>query len=88
MQDFGIVGCLLNPHPSEALEWTQHAELCVRYWRPWQYEKLVQLDVPGYVHAARLPLYSWQSQISMNFINEETYWWSFASGSSWVFKDF
>jgi OH-DDVA meta-cleavage compound hydrolase len=68
VKGFGFVGCLINPDPSEATNYDTPG-MGDEYWYP-LYEKLVELDVVGYVHGAgcRSPRHSY----STHFINEET----------------
>jgi len=68
VKGFGFVGCLLNPDPSEATNYDTPG-LGDEFWYP-LYEKLVELDVPAYIHGAgcRSPRHSY----SVHFINEET----------------
>jgi 4-oxalmesaconate hydratase len=49
VEEFGFVGCNLNPDPSGGY-WTD-PPLTDRYWYP-LYEKLVELDVPAMVHVS------------------------------------
>jgi 4-oxalmesaconate hydratase len=49
INEFGFVGCNLNPDPSGG-HWTA-PPLTDRYWYP-LYEKLVELDVPAMVHVS------------------------------------
>jgi 4-oxalmesaconate hydratase len=49
VNDFGFIGCNLNPDPSGG-HWTAPA-LTDRYWYP-VYEKMVELDVPAMVHVS------------------------------------
>jgi 4-oxalmesaconate hydratase len=83
VKDFGFVGCLLNPDPSEASNYDT-PNLGDEYWYP-LYEKLVELDVPGYVHGAGCR--SIRHSYSTHFINEETIAVVSLAGSR-VFKDF
>jgi 4-oxalmesaconate hydratase len=83
VKGFGFVGCLLNPDPSEATNYDVPA-LGDEYWYP-LYEKLVELDVPGYVHGAGCR--SIRHSYSTHFINEETIAVVSLAGSR-VFKDF
>jgi len=83
VKDFGFVGCLLNPDPSEASNYDT-PNLGDEYWYP-LYEKLVQLDVPGYIHGAGCR--SVRHSYSTHFINEETIAVVSLAGSR-VFKDF
>ena len=83
VKGFGFVGCLLNPDPSEASNYDVPA-LGDEYWYP-LYEKLVELDVPGYIHGAGCR--SIRHSYSTHFINEETIAVVSLAGSR-VFKDF
>ena len=49
VNDFGFIGCNLNPDPSGG-HWTA-PPLTDRYWYP-LYEKMVELDVPAMVHVS------------------------------------
>jgi 4-oxalmesaconate hydratase len=49
VNDFGFIGCNLNPDPSGG-NWTAPPPID-RYWYPF-YEKLVELDVPAMVHVS------------------------------------
>ncbi len=66
--ELGFVGALINPDPYEhgAVE---PPPLGDRYWYP-LYEKLCELDVPGYIHACGSR--SRREPYSINFIAEET----------------
>jgi OH-DDVA meta-cleavage compound hydrolase len=68
VKGFGFVGCLINPDPSEATNYDTPG-MGDEFWYP-LYEKLVEMDVVGYVHGAgcRSPRHSY----STHFINEET----------------
>ena len=68
MKEFGFVGCLINPDPSEATNYDTPG-MGDEYWYP-LYEKLVELDVPGYIHGAGCR--SMRHSYSTHFINEET----------------
>lgn len=83
VKEFGFVGCLLNPDPSEASNYNVPA-LGDEYWYP-LYEKLVEFDVPGYIHGAGCR--SIRHSYSTHFINEETIA-VVSLASSRVFKDF
>jgi len=83
VKGFGFVGCLLNPDPSEASNYDVPA-LGDEYWYP-LYERLVELDVPGYIHGAGCR--SMRHSYSTHFINEETIA-VVSLASSRVFKDF
>lgn len=65
----GMVGCLLNPDPSEGAATNDVPGLGERWWYP-LYEKLCELDVPALIHSAgcRSPRHNY----SLHFINEET----------------
>ncbi|SED32870.1 4-oxalmesaconate hydratase [Rhizobiales bacterium GAS191] len=82
--ELGMVGCLLNPDPSEGLATLDVPDLGQEYWYP-LYEKLVALDVPAYIHSAgcRTQRHSY----SLHFILEETIA-VMALIRSNVFKDF
>ena len=83
VKGFGFVGCLLNPDPSEASHYNV-PPLGDEYWYP-LYEKLVELDAPGYIHGAGCR--SMRHSYSTHFINEETIAVVSLAGSR-VFKDF
>ena len=83
VKGFGFVGCLLNPDPSEASNYDV-PPLGDEYWYP-LYEKLVELDAPGYIHGAGCR--SMRHSYSTHFINEETIAVVSLAGSR-VFKDF
>jgi OH-DDVA meta-cleavage compound hydrolase len=68
VKEFGFVGCLLNPDPSEATNYDTPG-LGDEHWYP-LYEKLVELDVPAYIHGAGCR--SVRHSYSVHFINEET----------------
>jgi len=80
----GFAGCLLNPDPSDAGATNDMPGLGDEYWYP-LYEKLVALDVPGYVHGAGCR--SSRHSYSVHFINEETIA-VLALANSRVFQDF
>jgi 4-oxalmesaconate hydratase len=83
VKEFGFVGCLINPDPSEATNYDTPG-MGDEYWYP-LYEKLVELDVPGYIHGAGCR--SQRHSYSLHFINEETI--SVISlANSRVFQDF
>ncbi|HEY4709877.1 MAG TPA: amidohydrolase family protein [Candidatus Acidoferrales bacterium] len=83
VKEFGFVGCLINPDPSEATNYDTPG-MGDEYWYP-LYEKLVELDVPGYIHGAGCR--SVRHSYSTHFINEETI--SVVSlANSRVFQDF
>jgi 4-oxalmesaconate hydratase len=64
----GFVGCLLNPDPGEA-GGIETPGLGDRFWYP-LYEKLVELDVPAYIHSAGCR--SERLTYSLHFVNEES----------------
>lgn len=68
VKQLGFVGCLLNPDPGEA-GGHESPGLGDEFWYP-LYEKLVELDVPAYIHSAgcRSPRLTY----SLHFINEES----------------
>ncbi len=83
VKELGMVGCLLNPDPSEGLGPTPPG-LGDEYWYP-IYEKMVELDVPALVHAAGCR--SHRHDYTLNFIIEESI--AIVSLlSSTVFEDF
>ncbi len=68
IKELGFIGCLLNPDPGEASGHETPA-LGDPYWYP-LYEKLVELDVPAYIHSAGCR--SERLTYSLHFINEES----------------
>jgi predicted TIM-barrel fold metal-dependent hydrolase len=68
VKEMGFVGCLINPDPSEATNYDVPG-MGDEYWYP-LYERLVELDVPGYIHGAGCR--SARHSYSVHFINEET----------------
>lgn len=68
VKDYGFVGCIINPDPTEGAEMPPPG-LGDPFWYP-LYEKMVELDVPGLVHSAG----SCQPRESytLKFINEES----------------
>lgn len=68
VKELGFVGTLINPDPYEHGGMEPPA-LGDRYWYP-LYEKLCELDVPGYIHACGSR--SRREPYSINFIAEET----------------
>lgn len=68
VREHGFIGCLLNPDPGEA-GGIETPALGDRFWYP-LYEKLVELDVPGYIHSAGCR--SGRLTYSLHFINEES----------------
>jgi 4-oxalmesaconate hydratase len=83
VREFGFVGCLINPDPSEASNYDTPG-MGDEFWYP-LYEKLVELDVPGYIHGAGCR--SIRHSYSTHFINEETISVISLVGSR-VFQDF
>ena len=83
VKENGFVGCLINPDPSEATSYDTPG-MGDEYWYP-LYEKLVELDVPGYIHGAGCR--SVRHSYSTHFINEETISVVSLIGSR-VFQDF
>jgi OH-DDVA meta-cleavage compound hydrolase len=69
VQEHGMLGCLLNPDPSEGLATNDIPDLGQRWWYP-LYETACELDVPIFVHGGgcRSPRHTY----SVNFILEET----------------
>lgn len=84
IKELGLVGVLLNTDPSEGLATNEVPDLGNEYWYP-LYEKLVELDVPAYLHSAGCR--SERHNYSLHFINEETIA-VMALARSRVFKDF
>jgi OH-DDVA meta-cleavage compound hydrolase len=83
VKEFGFVGCLINPDPSEASNYDTPG-MGDEHWYP-LYEKLVELDVVGYIHGAGCR--SVRHSYSTHFINEETISAISLVGSR-VFQDF
>jgi predicted TIM-barrel fold metal-dependent hydrolase len=83
VKQHGFVGCLLNPDPGEA-GGVESPGLGDRFWYP-LYEKLVELDVPAYIHSAGCR--SERFTYSLHFINEESVA-IFSLLNSSVFTDF
>jgi OH-DDVA meta-cleavage compound hydrolase len=67
--EHAMVGCLLNPDPSEGLATHDVPNLGDRWWYP-LYEVACELDVPIYVHGGGCK--SLRHTYSVNFILEET----------------
>jgi 4-oxalmesaconate hydratase len=67
VQEYGFVGCNLNPDPSGGF-W-KDPPLGDRYWYP-LYEKMVELDVPGMIHSSTC--LSSRLNYTLHFINEES----------------
>ena len=85
IKDLGMAGCMLNTDPSEGLATHDVPDLGQEYWYP-LYEKLVELDVPAYLHSAGLRGTE-RHNYSMHFINEESVA-VMALARSKVFRDF
>lgn len=68
VRDFGFVGFLLNPDPSEGGK-PEPPGLGDPYWYP-LYEKLVEYDVPVLIHSAACA--SSRESYTLHFINEES----------------
>jgi predicted TIM-barrel fold metal-dependent hydrolase len=68
VKELGFIGCLLNPDPGEA-SGHETPGLGDPFWYP-LYEKLVELDVPAYIHSAGCR--SERLTYSLHFINEES----------------
>lgn len=84
VKEFGFVGCLINPDPSEGTATNEMPSLGDESWYP-LYERLVELDLPGYIHGAGCR--SLRHSYSVHFINEETIGVISLMGSR-VFQDF
>ena len=65
-----MAGCMLNTDPSEGLGTHDVPDLGQEYWYP-LWEKLVELDVPAYLHSAGLRGTE-RHNYSLHFINEES----------------
>lgn len=83
VKELGMVGCLLNPDPSEG-GGEPPPGLGDEYWYP-LYEKLVELDVPAMVHGAGCRAH--RHNYTLNFILEESIA-ILSLLSSKVFEDF
>lgn len=70
IKELGMAGAMLNTDPSEGLATNDVPDLGQEYWYP-LYEKLVELDVPAYLHSAGLRGTE-RHNYSMHFINEES----------------
>ncbi|MBC7434550.1 MAG: amidohydrolase [Bdellovibrionales bacterium] len=70
IKELKMVGCMLNTDPSEGLATHDVPDLGQEYWYP-LWEKLVELDVPAYLHSAGLRGTE-RHTYSMHFINEES----------------
>jgi len=70
IKELGMAGCMLNTDPSEGLATHDVPDLGQEYWYP-LYEKLVELDVPAYLHSAGLRGTE-RHNYSLHFINEES----------------
>lgn len=68
VKELGMVGCLLNPDPTENLG-PEPPALSDEYWYP-LYEKLVELDVPALIHSAGCR--ASRHNYTLNFILEES----------------
>jgi predicted TIM-barrel fold metal-dependent hydrolase len=68
VKELGFVGCLINPDPGARGDDSTPA-MGEEYWYP-LYEKLVELDVPGLIHAST----SLSSRLgyTLHFVNEES----------------
>ena len=67
IKDLGMVGCLLNPDPSEGSGYVP--PLGDPWWYP-LYEKMVELDVPALIHSASCQ--NGRESYSEHFITEES----------------
>ncbi|MFI9834521.1 amidohydrolase family protein [Streptomyces sp. NPDC051913] len=65
--EFGMVGCVLNPDPSEGTGYV--APLGDEWWYP-LYDKLVELDVPALIHSGGCQ--NGRETYSEHFITEES----------------
>jgi 4-oxalmesaconate hydratase len=68
VNDYGFVGCLLNPDPAEG-GFPAPPGLGDPFWYP-LYEKLCELDIPALVHSAACC--SERESYTLHFINEES----------------
>lgn len=68
VKELGFVGCLINPDPGARGDDSTPA-MGEEYWYP-LYEKLVELDIPGLIHAST----SLSSRLgyTLHFVNEES----------------
>lgn len=85
VRELNMVGCMLNTDPSEGLATNDVPDLGQEYWYP-LWEKLVELDVPAYLHSAGLRGTD-RHNYSLHFINEESVA-VMALARSNVFRDF
>ena len=85
IKELGMVACLVNTDPSEGLATHDVPDIGQEYWYP-LWEKLVQLDVPAYLHSAGLRGTE-RHTYSLHFINEESVA-VMALARSKVFRDF
>jgi OH-DDVA meta-cleavage compound hydrolase len=69
INEHGMVGCLLNPDPSDGLATKDIPDLGERWWYP-LYETACELDVPIFLHGGgcKSPRHTY----AVNFILEET----------------
>lgn len=84
VKELGMVAAMVNTDPSEGLDTQAVPNLGSEYWYP-LWERLVELDVPAYLHSAGFR--SERNSYSVHFINEETIA-VMALCNSRVFKDF
>jgi 4-oxalmesaconate hydratase len=68
VRDYGFVGCLINPDPSEG-GFPIPPGMGDPYWYP-LYEKMCELDVPALIHSASCS--SPRESYTLHFINEES----------------
>lgn len=68
VRDFGFVGCVINPDPSEG-GFPIPPGMGDPYWYP-LYAKMCELDVPGLIHSASCS--SPRESYTLHFINEES----------------
>ncbi len=84
VKELGMVGCLVNPDPSESRATNEIPGPGDRWWYP-LYEKFCELDVPMHIHSCGCC--SPRHTYSVNFILEETVAIMSLVNSD-VFKDF
>lgn len=69
VKELGFVGCLINPDPYENTILGETPPMGDPYWYP-LYEKMVELDIPGFIHATTSK--SPRCGYSIHMINEES----------------
>jgi 4-oxalmesaconate hydratase len=83
VNEFGFIGCNLNPDPSGG-HWTSPA-LTDKYWYPF-YEKMVELDVPAMVHVSGSCVPAFHTTGTYYINADTTAFMQFLMGD--LFKDF